>query len=147
MIFDEDLLNLSLTCKLLRGKDHLDGAVQVAAREVVRQVENGIDRELSDDYVSHLHKCLCVYGDCKRLRLPTGKRCEFHCKKWGRARPKRRVMKTGWSWMSKKKRAKKNLAWAKFRDKLNASIKKRAAEIAKDRMKAAVIEHGKKGLP
>ena len=50
--------------------------------------------------------------------------------------------------MRKKKKAKeKNLAWALFRDKVNASIKKRAAEIAKDRMKAAVIEHGKKGLP
>ena len=137
-----------MTCKLLRGKDHLDGAVQVAAREVVRQVENGIDRELSDNYVSYLHKCLCVYGDCPRLRLPTGKRCEYHRKKWGRVRPKRRVMKTGWAWMRKKKKAKeKNLAWALFRDKVNASIKKRAAEIVKDRMKAAVIEHGKKGLP
>ena len=119
-----------------------------AILRVVRQVENRIAPELLDDYMSHLHKCLCVYGDCKRLRLPTGKRCEFHCKKWGRARPKRRVMKTGWAWMRKKKRDKeKKLAWELFRDKVEASVKKRAAEIAKDRMKAAIIEHGKKGLP
>ena len=57
-------------------------------------------------------------------------------------------MKTGWAWKRKKKKVKeKNLAWALFREKINACVKKRAAEIAKDRMKAAVIEHGKKGLP
>ena len=50
--------------------------------------------------------------------------------------------------MRKKKRDKeKKLAWELFRDKVEASVKKRAAEIAKDRMKAAIIEHGKKGLP
>ena len=49
--------------------------------------------------------------------------------------------------MNQKKRKKEYLAWLRVRDKPKGSFKERAAEIANERRRAAVIEHGKKGIP